>query len=130
MDNDKTDIITVTNNLLECQLQACTEELEDFAILENVVFANHERAFIGLEKRTSNNIYRALEQVSDGESLEKIAIHHPNDRTLTSLHLIDCFHRQNGKFNAPIATKFSQIKTLRCMFACMMKTISLFRLSK
>lgn len=67
LENSEDDETVVLNNLLESQLKIASEEAEDLAILEKILFASHERAFCALEKGTSNKIYKALQQVEDGK---------------------------------------------------------------
>lgn len=52
----------VLNNLMETQLQMNDED-EDFRIIENLLFADHERTYNKLDCKTSRKVFQAIAKV-------------------------------------------------------------------
>lgn len=50
----------VINNLMESQLQMHDDENEDFKIIENLLFATHERTYNKLDRKTSRKVVAAI----------------------------------------------------------------------
>lgn len=98
------------NKMIDSQLRIKDDGL-DVALLEKIVFADHERFFNQLNSRATKQVVRAFSKTEPGknsfENFLKILFNHINQPS-----------------NVKIVTKYSQKKIFTCMLAFTMNFIN------